>query len=103
MSDTIKRDLISRQDAIDALKKMKINKPLDSDRWVISDCLNAIVSLPSAQPERKIGRWICSDDMWECGVCSRCGWDSGDPWEHCLKNLKYCSNCGAEMDGAING
>ena len=45
-------DLISRQAAIDAMNQMMINRPLDSDRWVISDCLNKIVNLPSAQPER---------------------------------------------------
>ena len=44
-------DLIERQAAIDALNKMKIYRPLDSDRYVISDCLNKIVDLPSAQPE----------------------------------------------------
>ena len=44
-------DCISRQAAIDALNKMKIYRPLDSDRYVISDCLNKIVNLPSAQPE----------------------------------------------------
>ena len=51
-------DLISRQAAIDALNKMKIYRPLDSDRYVISDCLNKIVNLPSAQ------QWIpCSDRL----------------------------------------
>ena len=43
-------DTISRAAAIDALNKMKIYRPLDSDRYVISDCLNKIVNLPSAQP-----------------------------------------------------
>ena len=45
------KDLIERQAAIDSLNKMKIYRPLDSDRYVISDCLNKIVDLPSAQPE----------------------------------------------------
>ncbi len=44
-------DLISRKAAIDALNQKKIYRPLDSDRYVISDCLNTIVNLPSAQPE----------------------------------------------------
>lgn len=47
-------DLIDRQAAIDALNKMKIYRPLDSDRYVISDCLNKIVNLPSVQEQR----WI---------------------------------------------
>lgn len=44
-------DLISRQAAIDALNQKKIYRPLDSDRYVISDCLNTIVNLPSVQLE----------------------------------------------------
>ena len=53
-------DLIDRQAAIDALNKLKIYRPLDSDRYVISDCLNKIVNLPSTQPE--IIR--CKDCKW---------------------------------------
>lgn len=55
-------DLISRQAAIDALNKKKIYRPLDSDRYVISDCINAIVHLPSA--ERR-GRWVAHDGEYE--------------------------------------
>lgn len=44
-------DLIRRQAAIDALNELMIYRPLDSDKYVISDCLNKIVGLPSAQPE----------------------------------------------------
>ena len=49
VTDTNVGDAISRQAAIDALNQKKIYRQLDSDRWVISDCLNAIVNLPSAQ------------------------------------------------------
>ena len=49
-------DTISRAAAIDALNKMKIYRPLDSDRYVISDCLNKIVNLPSAQPGQRNAR-----------------------------------------------
>lgn len=44
-------DCISRQAAIDAINKMKIYRPLDSDRYVLSDCLDKIVDLPPAKPE----------------------------------------------------
>ena len=44
-------DCISRQAAIDAINKIKIYRPLDSDRYVLSDCLDKIVNLPPAQPE----------------------------------------------------
>ena len=61
-------DLIDRQAAIDALNKLKIYRPLDSDRYVISDCLNKIVNLPSAQPEII----YCKDCVyyrWEIDMC----------------------------------
>lgn len=45
-------DLISRQEAIDAINDMRLYKPLISDRYVISDCLNKIVDLPSAEPDK---------------------------------------------------
>ena len=52
-------DLIDRQAAIDALNKLKIYRPLDSDRYVISDCLNKIVNLPSAQPDyQEVLGWL---------------------------------------------
>lgn len=51
-------DLISRQAAIDVLDDMMIYRQLDSDRYVISDCLNKIINLPSAQP----------NIVW-CGEC----------------------------------
>ena len=61
-------DLIDRQAAIDALNKLKIYRPLDSDRYVISDCLNKIANLPSAQSE--IVR--CKDCKWKQGSeCAR--------------------------------
>lgn len=86
-------DLISRQDAIEALNKMKIYRPLDSDRYVISDCLNRIVNLPSAQPKK--GHWIMTHDYFTgesiyYAKCSICGEDS-------LEEGNYCHNCGAKM------
>lgn len=55
-------DLISRQAAIEALDKMKIYRPLDSDRYVISDCLNKIINLPSAQQWRVIEKRPMTED-----------------------------------------
>ena len=67
-------DTISRQSAIDALNKMKIYRPLDSDRYVISDCLNKIVDLPSAQSERtcvNCGRTV-NNGGWYADGGTRC-------------------------------
>ena len=41
-------DLISRQAAIDTLIEKKIYRPLDSDRYVIEYCIDAIKTLPAA-------------------------------------------------------
>ena len=92
-------DLISRQAAIDAL----------NDEFTIIGKTNAIVvqdyirrvnnklhELPSAQPERKKGKWIdySSEGFVECPFChsaTNCN-DNKD-------ELHYCFSCGAELRG----
>ena len=77
----------------------------DFGRWQHSNGFNtALVAVkcdldkvPSAQPERKTGRWNCSDDMYESAVCSVCGWDTTEPWDHIRHWFNYCPNCGADM------
>lgn len=88
-------DLISRQAVIDALNGMKIYRPLVSDRWVISDCLNKIVNLPSAE---RHGRWTrevlgntsgyWTTVMYKCSACESMA----------ISKYHYCPNCGARMD-----
>lgn len=51
------------------------------------------------KPEPKTGRWNCSDDMYESAVCSICGWDTTEPWDHIRHWFNYCPNCGADMRG----
>ena len=58
----------------------------------------AIATAPTIE-ERKKGKWNCSDDMYESGVCSVCEWDAGEPYVNCKKWFKYCPNCGADMRG----
>lgn len=83
-------DLIRRQDAIDAL-----------------DCINGteevLRSLPSAQSERKKGKWKETDDGWDGTyyVCSECGcpWTliDGTPEDN---GMNFCPNCGSFNGGA---
>lgn len=73
-------DLISRQDAIDAL-----------------DCINGteevLRSLPSAQPERPKGHWICVGDGYtDYFKCSECG-NLSDYEEN------FCCDCGSDNRG----
>jgi len=101
-------DSISRHAAIDALWKAlyeyedKTEKQfLESEELDIADWFQhrifvqnmsgidrqTLLDLPSAQPERKRGRWID-------GKCSACGYGV-EPWN----NTPYCPNCGAYNKG----
>ena len=49
------------------------------------------------ESERKKGKWMCTDDLYEYGVCSCCGL-AEEVYEY-VKNWNYCPNCGADMRG----
>lgn len=108
---TWNEDLISRQTAIDALNEHRSIfcdntpetfrcLPYDEKCRVdeIDNAIATLINLPSAQPERKTGKWIfdceiTAGGMWTCRQyhCSSCG-----KQEHGgLQN--YCPNCGARM------
>ena len=85
--DTNVGDLISRQDAIDAIDNLH-DKP---NAWL--DCaVEAIMRLPSVQPRK--GKWIdYSDEGYvECPFCHSATNCYGDKDE-----LHYCFSCGAEL------
>lgn len=74
-------DLIDRQAVLDAVNDCGI-------------CIQKIVDLPPAQPQRKKGKWIYHSN-WEvdgeCGYeCSECGMGSD-------VDYNYCMRCGARM------
>ena len=61
---------------------------------------NDIMRFPSAQPERKKGKWINRSlnilyPEWARYTCSVCG-------EH-SNRYDYCPNCGADMRGEQDG
>lgn len=69
----------------------------------LSKAIENVKDLPSAQPERKRGKWV---DGWSSGFdgtrhwfreCSVCGYgrDDDDP----EKDTNFCPNCGADMRG----
>lgn len=107
-------DLISRQAAIDAL--MEKDKKLRNINWYdkpyaegecrgIDEALSIISNLPSAQPERKMGKWIkaCGIDH-ACSVCQSSYMDYVDGWEYepSGKLPNFCPNCGAKMEDEVN-
>ena len=89
-----KDDLISRQAAIDVVEKWFGKIGLNPDI-----CIDGLISLPSAQPERKRGKWI-DEGFYADGHgahafrCSECGGHiieyDADP---------FCRWCGANMRG----
>ena len=78
-------DLIRRQDAI---KEFYKHPNID---WTTIDIMNTIEALPSAEPERRKGKWLYHEsiDVFECSVCGR----------QMVRNIfDYCPWCGAEME-----
>lgn len=92
-------DLISRQAAIEALKRAEALTRAFGYHFVI----DTIRELPSAHPERKKGKWIYGED--EYGIdgyhCDKCGffvpWDYTHKFIDFIKDYHFCPNCGADM------
>ena len=113
-------DLINRQEAIDVLElgaeifrrvldDMEV-VGIDREKYsyglkLIESNIEDIKELPSAQPERKIGKWI-KDKSWSEGAgmgesygyywkCNQCNNIVKGDWSQCGDN--FCSECGADM------
>lgn len=115
-------DLISRQQAIDALRGYLVEKKCPDDgtltcRLIENEVIN---KLPPIQPERKNGNWVwkdkkefCPSDCWfpPTGFedtwnekegswiekelyCSECNFEN---WRHYKSN--FCPYCGVDMRG----
>ena len=92
-----KGDLISRQDAIDALEEQldylqmlnKNENPTAEGKWYgVNWARNTISDLPYKQNERPQGEWITvSHNCWKCPYCQ----------ELTNEGKNFCPNCGAEM------
>ena len=85
------KELIDRQAAIDAINShfgFNIEEEYGS---AVQEVLNA---LPSAQPERKKGKWINirHDNIAECDQCGI----TGRAW------MNFCFDCGADMRKEAN-
>ena len=94
-------DLISRKAAIDGAVTIQL---FDRDIPVVP--VQHIKDLPSAQPERKTGKWIYGEhDVTMCDGyrCDRCGffvpWDYQHKFIDFIKDYNFCPNCGANIRG----
>ena len=111
MSDFVKdanvsyEDTISRQAAIDALKGLPTwwadgggyyggAQPPMVALLDPEDAVSAIENLPSAQPERKMGKWIYNSPVTM--KCDQCGFVIKD-WD--WHRFKFCPNCDCDMRG----
>lgn len=75
------------------------------------DFIGVVDNIPSAEPERKKGKWIeiswsepdpnvcCTSYMMQSAKCSVCGKYHTTPYFHRLEYFHYCPNCGADMRG----
>ena len=88
-------DLIDRQAAIDALRKMQTYKMYAGDDMLLIDqagAMTELMLLPPAEPKR--GKWILNRSGAYC--CSEC-------MEPCATYImmkprdKFCKMCGAKM------
>ena len=100
------KDLIERQVAIDAVKKNTFRLTFAEEQnceghvaWsadaVYSEVMEgALLELPSAQPERKMGKWIYNSPVTM--KCDQCGFVIKD-WD--WHRFKFCPNCDCDMRG----
>lgn len=78
-------DLISRRDAVNTIKLYECDDYKINMGLIIA--MNLLENVPSAQQERKTGKWTPEYH------CSECGFEVDD------KLVKYCPWCGARMVG----
>jgi len=105
-------DLISRQQAIDALNEQieQCNKALGSfdislkdeyaikvERASLEAYKEQLENMPSIQPERKKGEWINRGRIIRCSKC-KIGYATAKGVKSAL-TYNFCPNCGAKMDG----
>jgi Zn finger protein HypA/HybF involved in hydrogenase expression len=89
-------ELISREQAIDAIKseKVEVFHELYDEAWndALNGCIDVIEHLPSIQPKR--GKWIIKDDterfIAQCNCCRYI--------EDSRKIKNFCPNCGSRNE-----
>lgn len=112
-------DLISRQEAIDVLNDgAELLRRVLDETYVVGDertkyewgisliesYISEMDGLPSAQPERKKGKWHQRFyPKVEMMVCSECGNEFSYDAETGVRDYNFCPNCGADMRGEQNG
>lgn len=112
------KDLIYRQDAIDAIcsvcgadnecdkSKFVYDAPQEKQVIMCPDHYE-LTHLPSAQldvPDTNVGTWeersVSEDSIqqWQSARCSVCNKYHTTPYLYYFDNFNYCPNCGAKME-----
>ena len=95
-------DMISRQAAIYAAIKLKVDEEDCTGYDVgfndgISEVVKMLYAFPSAEQQRKRGKWRFENYIW---ICSECGMNPTRGMGYVQGRgelFAYCPNCGAEM------
>lgn len=85
-------DLISRADAIEAIRTLQTFKLFEGDDMILidkSEVQTELMALPSAD---RTGEWIEEDEYGDLLVCSECGFANDYKDD-------YCPSCKARMKG----
>lgn len=97
-------DTISMQAAITAIQKAYADTEGGTDKCAVwknvglTNALHIMQDLPSAQPERKRGRWIRNDNgTYSCSLCH--SWIPEEQYYY----ARFCLYCGADMRGEDDG
>ena len=112
-------DLIERQKALDAIVNLTCYgigemenlckaSIADSEGWLggILEAVHELQALPSAEPERKKGKWTEKEVFtsgkgkireWQTAKCSVCGKYHTTPYLYYFGDYNFCPMCGAEM------
>ena len=88
-------DPIERQAAIDVADRADYTGLAVEDvKKVTDEVVKELKQLPSAQPERKMGKWIYNSPVTM--KCDQCGFVIKD-WD--WHRFKFCPNCDCDMRG----
>lgn len=97
-------DLISRQALIEHLRRTIEASSNDgdynegfNDGMDFAACFAS--TLPSAQPERKKGRWYLERHVWFCDQCEKNPTKGMGYVQGTDELFNFCPNCGADMRG----
>ena len=92
-------DLIDRQAAIERYGDWYVEE--GTEEGFISDMEHFLKMLPSAEPERKRGKWQITDAYPHNVYCSEChkrfAQTHWTVWEDGSLPRNFCPNCGADM------